>query len=42
MLSMIAAGTAVGIVLPGKEGMRPRMERSWDLYCDMVGQASMV
>ena len=39
MLSMIAAGVDIGVSL-GIE--HPRIERSWALYCDMVGQASMV
>ena len=42
MLSIIVAGGKVGMVELGKMGMRPRIERSWDLYCDIVGQASIV
>jgi len=39
---MMAAGKREEIVGVGREGMRSRIERSWALYWERVGQASMV
>lgn len=42
MFNMIVAGNIAGIVELGNDGMIPRIERSCDLYCENVGQASIV
>jgi len=42
MLSIMVAGNIAGIVEEGREGMIPRIESSCDLYCDIVGHASIV
>ena len=42
MLSMMEAGNMDGIVWLGNVGIMSRMDRRCDLYCDIVGQASIV